>query len=102
VLLHGGQNIPLLDGGRQVCAENGGEKERLLRGCAIGFAVYCLGYCGGEGRVVVSGDQGFGQILPGRFKGLEVRLGYNKDGRFLELAVYAVGGRRGFILFPEG
>jgi hypothetical protein len=24
------------------------------------------------------------------------------DGRFLELVVYAVGGRRGFILFPEG
>jgi hypothetical protein len=31
-----------------------------------------------------------------------VRLGYNKDGRFLELAVYAVGGQRGFILFAEG
>jgi hypothetical protein len=26
-----------------------------------------------------------------------VRKGCNKDGRFLELAVYAVGGRRGFI-----
>jgi len=28
--------------------------------------------------------------------------GYNKDGCFLELAVFAVGGRSGFILFPEG
>jgi hypothetical protein len=38
--LLGGQNFHLLGGGRQVCVENGGEKERLLRGCAFGFAVY--------------------------------------------------------------
>jgi hypothetical protein len=31
-----------------------------------------------------------------------VRIGSNKDGRFLELAVYAEGGWRGFILFSEG
>jgi len=31
-----------------------------------------------------------------------VRKGCNKDGRFLELVVYAVGGRSGFILFPKG
>jgi hypothetical protein len=31
-----------------------------------------------------------------------VRIGSNKDGRFLELAVYAEGGWQGFILFSEG
>lgn len=31
-----------------------------------------------------------------------VRKGENKSGRFLEVAVYAVGGRRGLILLPEG
>jgi hypothetical protein len=31
-----------------------------------------------------------------------VRIGSNKDGRFLELAVYAEGGWQGLILFWEG
>jgi hypothetical protein len=31
-----------------------------------------------------------------------VRKCCNKDGHFLELAIYAMGGRRGFNLFPEG
>jgi hypothetical protein len=43
VFLRGGENFPLLGGGRQVCAENGGEKERLLRGCATGFCSVLLG-----------------------------------------------------------
>jgi hypothetical protein len=102
VFPRGGQNFPLLGGGRQVCAENGEEKERLLRGCAIGFAVYYLGCCSGEGGFAVSGDQGFCKILQGRFKGLDCLESCNKDGHFMELVVYAVGGRRRFLLFPEG
>jgi hypothetical protein len=35
-------------------------------------------------------------------KVLIVRRGGNLAGRFLEVAVYAVGGRRGIILIPEG
>jgi hypothetical protein len=31
-----------------------------------------------------------------------VRRGGNKFGRFLQVAVYAVGGLRGLVLFPEG
>jgi hypothetical protein len=31
-----------------------------------------------------------------------VRRGGNRVGRFLEVAVYAVGGRRGFLMLPEG
>jgi len=31
-----------------------------------------------------------------------VRRGGNSSGRFLEVAVYDVGGRRGMIVFPEG
>jgi hypothetical protein len=31
-----------------------------------------------------------------------VRIGSNKDGRFLELAVYVEGCRQGLILFPKG
>jgi hypothetical protein len=31
-----------------------------------------------------------------------LRKGGNNSGRFLELAVYAVGGRKGLILIPEG
>jgi hypothetical protein len=31
-----------------------------------------------------------------------VRRSGNCSGRFLEVAVYAVGGRRGMIVFPEG
>jgi hypothetical protein len=71
--LHGGQNLPLLGRGRQVCTENGGEKERLLRGCVTGFAIFCLGYCSGEGGIVVSGGRGFRQILLGRFEGLDCK-----------------------------
>lgn len=31
-----------------------------------------------------------------------VRLGGNSSGRFLEVAIYDVGGRRGMVVFPEG
>jgi hypothetical protein len=31
-----------------------------------------------------------------------VRRGGNWSGRFLEVVVYVVGGRRGMIVFPEG
>jgi len=31
-----------------------------------------------------------------------IRLGGNSSGRFLEVAVYDVGGRRGMVVFPEG
>ncbi len=47
------------------------EKERFLRGCAIGLAVYCVGFSSGEGGVAVSGDRGFCQILSGRGEGLD-------------------------------
>jgi hypothetical protein len=42
----------------------GGEEERFLRGCAVGFAVYCVGFSSGEGGVAVLGDRGFCQIIP--------------------------------------
>jgi hypothetical protein len=42
----------------------------LLRGCALGSAIYCLGCRTGEGAFVVSGGRGFCQILSGRFEGL--------------------------------
>jgi hypothetical protein len=35
-------------------------------------------------------------------KAVIVRRGGNKAGRFLEVAVYAEGGRNGMVLFPEG
>jgi hypothetical protein len=35
-------------------------------------------------------------------KAVFVRRGGNKAGRFLEVAVYAEGGRKGMVLFPEG
>jgi len=38
-------------------------------------------------------------------EGLELliaRRGGNKDGQFLEVAVFGLGGRRGFVLIPEG
>jgi hypothetical protein len=35
-------------------------------------------------------------------KAVIVRRGRNKAGRFLEVAVYAKGGRKGMVLFPEG
>jgi hypothetical protein len=35
-------------------------------------------------------------------KAVIVRRGGNKAGRFLEVAVYAEGGRKGMVLFPEG
>jgi hypothetical protein len=31
-----------------------------------------------------------------------MRRGENSFGRFLEVAVYDVGGRKGLVLFPEG
>jgi hypothetical protein len=38
-----------------------------------GFAIFCLGYCSGEGGIVVSGGRGFRQILLGRFEGLDCK-----------------------------
>jgi len=35
-------------------------------------------------------------------KVLIVRRGGNKDGRFLEVAAYGMGGRRGFLLILDG
>jgi hypothetical protein len=37
-----------------------------LRGCAIGFVVYCLCFSNGEGGVAVLGGRGFCQILSGK------------------------------------
>jgi hypothetical protein len=54
-----------------VWGKNGGEKERFLRGCAIGLAVYCVGFISDEGGVDVSRDQGFCQIISGRGIGLD-------------------------------
>jgi len=48
------------------------------------------------------GDKDFVRSYREGSKVLIVRRGGNADGRFLEVAAYAVGGRRGIIYFPEG
>jgi hypothetical protein len=62
-------NLQVQDG--KCGGKNGGEKERFLRGCAIGLAVYCVGFISDEGGVDVSRDQGFCQIISGRGIGLD-------------------------------
>jgi hypothetical protein len=54
---------------------------------------------------VVSRSQVDSEFVKSFREGSEVfilRKGGNNSGRFLELAVYAVGGRKGLILIPEG
>jgi hypothetical protein len=55
-----------------------------------------------ENMLQFSGDTDFVKSFREALKVLIVRRGGNLAGRFLEVAVYAVGGRRGIILIPEG
>jgi hypothetical protein len=48
------------------------------------------------------GDKDFVRSFKEGSKVLIVRQGGNVAGRFLEVAVYAAGGRRGIIYIPEG
>jgi hypothetical protein len=49
-----------------------------------------------------TGDEDFVDSFREGSKAVIVRRGGNKAGRFLEVAVYAEGGRKGMVLFPEG
>jgi hypothetical protein len=51
---------------------------------------------------VVPGGEGLYQVFQEGSKVLIVRRGGNAAGRFLEVAVYGVGGRRGIIFISEG
>jgi hypothetical protein len=48
------------------------------------------------------GDEEFVKSFRDESKAIILRRGGNKAGRFLEVAVYAEGGRRGLVMFPEG
>jgi hypothetical protein len=48
------------------------------------------------------GDEEFVKSFREESKAIIIRRGGNKAGRFLEVAVYAEGGRRGLVMFPEG
>jgi len=48
------------------------------------------------------GEQEFIKSYREGSKLLIARRGGNKDGRFLEAAVFGLGGQRGFVLIPEG
>jgi hypothetical protein len=48
------------------------------------------------------GDEEFVKPFREESKAIIIRRGGNKAGRFLEVAVYAEGGRRGLVMFPEG
>jgi hypothetical protein len=48
------------------------------------------------------GNEEFVKSFREESKAIIIRRGGNKAGRFLEVAVYAVGGRRGLVMFPEG
>jgi hypothetical protein len=48
------------------------------------------------------GDEEFVKSFREESKAIILRRGGNKAGRFLEVAVYAEGGRRGLVMFPEG
>jgi hypothetical protein len=74
----------------------------LYRGGAFGFAVYCLSCCRGGRGTAVSGVLQVCQMFWENSKVWIVWKGYNKAGWYLEMAVYVVGGLRGFILLPEG
>jgi hypothetical protein len=69
----------------------------LLGALSIGWLVSTM-----ESLLWFSGDKDFVRSFREGFKVLIVRRGGNVAGRFLEVAVYAVGGRRGFICIPEG
>jgi hypothetical protein len=48
------------------------------------------------------GNEEFVKSFREESKAIIIRRGGNKAGRFLEVAVYAEGGRRGLVMFPEG
>jgi hypothetical protein len=48
------------------------------------------------------GDEEFVKSFRDESKAIILWRGGNKAGRFLEVAVYAEGGQRGLVMFPEG
>jgi hypothetical protein len=69
----------------------------LLGAQSIGWLVSTM-----ESLLCFPGDKDFVRSFREGSKVLIVRRGGNVASRFLEVAVYAVGGRRGFICIPEG
>jgi hypothetical protein len=55
-----------------------------------------------ERMVLMDEDQPFTESLRDGNKAFFAQRGVNRAGCFLELAVYAVGGRKGLIIVPEG
>jgi len=69
----------------------------LLGAQSIGWLVSMM-----ESLLWFPGDKDFVRSFREGSKVLIIRRGGNVAGRFLEVAVYVVGGRRGFICIPEG
>jgi hypothetical protein len=69
----------------------------LLGAQSIGWLVSTM-----ESLLWFPGDKDFVRSFREGSKVLIVRRGGNVASRFLEVAVYAVGGQRGFICIPEG
>jgi hypothetical protein len=55
-----------------------------------------------ERMVLLTEDQPFTESSRDGYKAFFAQRGVNRAGGFLELAEYAVGGRRGLIIVPEG
>jgi hypothetical protein len=69
----------------------------LLGAQSVGWLISMM-----ESLLWYPGEKDFVRSFREGSKVLIVRRGGNVAGRFLEVAVYAVGGRRGIIYFPEG
>ncbi|XP_062148491.1 uncharacterized protein LOC133857298 isoform X1 [Alnus glutinosa] len=80
----------------------GGEKKKLLRWIVL--STQCFDWLASTLKILLGflGDQDFVKSFREGSKLLIAHRGENKAGQFLEAAAFGLGGRKGFILIPEG
>jgi len=92
--------LSVLEGASMLRVE---EKRQGFRGAVV-LSSHCSAWLVSTMETLLGfpGEQEFIKSYREGSKLLISRRGGNKDGRFLEAAVFGLGGRRGFVLIPEG
>jgi hypothetical protein len=76
--------------------------ESFRRGSSFGLTLYCVAAVDGGRGFAKSWVEDFVKSFKEGSKVTIVWRGGNRSSRFLEVAVYVVGSRRGLVLFLEG
>jgi len=101
-VLRGGQDFCVHGGRRSLGGEIGRKEEVFFR--LVIVSAQCIGWLAStmENLQWFPGEKDFIRSFREGSKVLIVRRGGNAAGRFLEVAVYGAGSRRGIIFIPEG